>query len=436
MKYIAELNANFRHYCVDIAGDTLSGNTRALHRINDAIHNPSYEQRLMQGNGENLPLSERSEEVRENADGEVEAVLRQTTSVDDEGRSATVNEYHNYVTQGQVDRLLDEAKKQLREQMNEEVERKGRELFDALQKHRHEHKKEIDFCIKVVNAVVDRMVDILGAARQLSDTQTTIMSNVGKISTNMGRMITTMGDINSGLSNASQSFRIVDENFSKLSNAIQQINDKIDDNMRPNASAPQQNHRQLQGQRNDEPEEEELGGDDPEAEQAPPPPAPTESIQAQHLPVTKKRKAYQMYIQRREGFEVMVADVMQEAPKLYPDVFKKGMSYEEANDVLALACSGSSSIKEGRKKIKFIQHTFEDGTKAKFKGAPGFMLVPKPAVPPPNTPNAAPQQGNAPNADVGEGLVGGIGEVAHSQDAADILLSFANHAGWADPLFV
>ena len=412
----------------------------------------------MQGNGENLPRSERIEEVRENADGEVEAVLRQTTSVDDEGRSATVNEYHNYVTQKQLDDLLDEAKRQLREQMNEQIERKGRELFDALEKHRDEQKKEVYFCVTVVEDVVNRMVPMLDAMCKLCNNQNVLTSNVEKVSTNMGNMITAMGDINDRLqkimqntdhnfrnvtSVTSESFSVVDANFTKLSDAIQQIHEKIDDIMRSNTSAPQQNHQQPDGQRNDAPEEEDLQGDDPEAEQqaeqAPPPPAPTECIQAQHLPVTKKRKAYQMYIQPRPGYEVMVADVMQEAPKLYPDVFKDGMSYEEANDVLALACSGSRGIKEGRKKIKFIQHTFEDGTKAKFKGAKDFILVPKPAVPPPNASDAALHQGdapNAPNAAVGGGSVGGIGEVPNipnSQDAADLLLNFANEA---DPLFL
>ena len=67
----------------------------------------------MQGRGQHLPLSERVEEVRENEDGEIEAVLCQTTtSVDDEGRTAVVHEHDAYLTQEQVDRLIEQAVKQ------------------------------------------------------------------------------------------------------------------------------------------------------------------------------------------------------------------------------------------------------------------------------------------------------------------------------------
>ena len=47
--------------------------------------------------GAGLPESERREEVREHADGRVEAV-RQTTTRDAEGRAATVNEQRMYVS--------------------------------------------------------------------------------------------------------------------------------------------------------------------------------------------------------------------------------------------------------------------------------------------------------------------------------------------------
>ncbi len=55
----------------------------------------------------------------------------------------------------------------------------------------------------------------------------------------------------------------------------------------------------------------------------------------------------------------MVNDVMIEAPQLRPDVFKKpkqDMTFKQATDVLALACSGNSGIQQGRKKIKYFAH--------------------------------------------------------------------------------
>ena len=46
------------------------------HAINDALHQPTAEQRLLQGPGADLPESERREEVREHADGRVTAASR------------------------------------------------------------------------------------------------------------------------------------------------------------------------------------------------------------------------------------------------------------------------------------------------------------------------------------------------------------------------
>ena len=134
MKYMAEFNANFRHYCIDIAGDTLSGSESALKAVNNATHTPTYEQRPMQvirscraaASTSPSPSASRScvEEVRENADRTPTvgsrrcaavccAVLCQTTtSVDGEGRTAVVHEHDAYLTQEQVDRLIEQAVKQ------------------------------------------------------------------------------------------------------------------------------------------------------------------------------------------------------------------------------------------------------------------------------------------------------------------------------------
>lgn len=55
------------------------------------------------------------------------------------------------------------------------------------------------------------------------------------------------------------------------------------------------------------------------------------------------------------GYDVMVDDIMFEGPKhhhhhqqLYPNIFKKNMSCDEANDLLALGCRGNIGLKSGR----------------------------------------------------------------------------------------
>lgn len=354
----------------------------------------------MQGNGKNLPLSERIEEVRENADGEVEAVLRQTTSVDEEGRSATVNEYHNYVTREQLDRLLEQAKKELREQMNEAIARSGRELFDALEKHRDEHNKHMEYVINAINANTDRMVDMLDLLRTMANTQQGFRENLQLVSASMTILKNQLCDV-------------VNTNMTKMVNVVEEFKftmcEEFKKAMSSRESRAEEQHEQPimppQNEQGDEGAAEEEEQQPGLSEQAPPPPAPTESIQEQHLPITKKRKAYQMYIQPRPGYEVMVNDIMEVAPKLYPDVFKQNMSFQEATNVLALACSGNGRLSQGRKKIKFIDHTFNDGSVAKFKGAQGFILMPKAAVPPSHADSGA---------------------ASSSQDAADLLLNFAN----------
>jgi hypothetical protein len=69
---------NFYRYCVNIYGAcaTLSGSAQALKTINDALHQPTAEQRRLQGSGAGLPQSERREEVREHADGRVTGASR------------------------------------------------------------------------------------------------------------------------------------------------------------------------------------------------------------------------------------------------------------------------------------------------------------------------------------------------------------------------
>ena len=134
--------------------------------------------------------------------------------------------------------------------------------------------------------------------------------------------------------------------------------------------------------------------------------SPVEPVQVQHVARPVKRKAYMQCIKPAKGFDVLVADVMTEGPKHHPTVFKKGMTYTEAEAILAIVGGGNRGAKHGYKKMKLCTARMEDGTPVLAKGIKGYMLVPA--------------------AECDSDSVGSAPEPVCSQDAADLLLAFSH----------
>lgn len=443
----------------------------------------------MQGNGENLPVSERIEEVRENADGEIEAVLRQTTSVDDEGRSATVNEVHQYVTREEMERYTEQAVlKHMDRIVQQAVDQLREELMQHMKQYMEHNKEQMaevidtqDLCVKTIETLAAKFQEVVGVIADVQRNQQMMQALYQKLAEALDKLAHKIAEnfeklpplingrlapIESRLTVMNDNFNIINTNFTSMGstmtglqgmlttfqNTFAKLDDMVQrlhamqgaqsamqqpDVQQPDVQQPVQQPVQQQSdvQQPQQPEQRRMRHSNTKAglELDWMEGLTSTPLQDLHVSAGLKRKIYKEKIKPMPGFSVLVADIMREGPKHHPTVFKENMRFDEAEDILAIACGGP---KVGRKKIKLLRAEYDDGTPVYSSGIQGYMLVPNPDID--DTSNMS---GSNENEDAGaeaaafdhsmyNALPIGPGSEqeggSHSQNAAELLLNFAH----------